>query len=52
MDLLREIEILQYLLEQIEAIDNYTQGLDEDNFLRNDMARNATMMKIDCTGLI
>ena len=46
MDLLKEVEILGYLLEQINAIENYTSGLNEDRFLSNDLVRNASLMKL------
>ena len=46
MDILKEIEILRYLLEQINAIDSFTSGLDEDMFLRNDLVKNASLMKL------
>ncbi len=46
MDILKEIEILRYLLEQINAIDTFTSGLDEDMFLRNDLVKNASLMKL------
>ncbi len=46
MDLIREIEILTYLIEQLDAIIAFTKGFDEELFLRNDLVKNASMMKL------
>mgnify|MGYP001598464731 CR=1 FL=1 len=46
MDTLREIEILKYLLEQINATETFTNGFDDDKFLRNELVKNATLMKL------
>ena len=32
LDVLKEIEILSYLIEQIDAIQTFTKGFDEDMF--------------------
>ena len=42
----KEIEILEYLLEQIEDITVFTVGFDEDMFLRDNLVKNATLMKL------
>ena len=41
LDVDKEIKLLKYLLEQIEAIEVYTKHFDEDLFLRNDMVKDA-----------
>src|SRR4051812_7292941 len=46
VDLLREIEILSYLLQQIEEIEGFTVGFDEEMFVRNDLVKNASLMKL------
>ena len=46
MDYLREIEILKYLTEQISGIETFTTGFDEEMFLRNDLVKNASLMKL------
>ena len=30
LDLIKEIEILKYLIEQVDAIQSFTRGFDED----------------------
>jgi uncharacterized protein with HEPN domain len=42
----KEIEILAYLHKQIEAIERFNDGLDEEMFLRNDLVKNASLMKL------
>ena len=49
-DPLGEIELFQYLAEQIEAIRTFTAGFDEDGFLRNDLVKNASLMKLIVLG--
>jgi uncharacterized protein with HEPN domain len=46
IDYLKEIEILKYLEEQISAIETFTSGFDEDKFLRDELVKNATLMKL------
>ncbi len=46
LDLQREIEMFEYLLTQILEIETFTEGFDEDAFLRNSMAKNASLMKL------
>jgi uncharacterized protein with HEPN domain len=46
IDFFRETEILKYLLEQIDAIGIFTAGFDEELFLRNDLVKNASLMKL------
>jgi len=46
INLLKEIEILRYLIEQIESIENFNSGYDEEMFLRNDLIKNASLMKL------
>jgi len=50
MDTYREIEMLRYLLEQISVIESYTKGLGEDEFLRHDMVKDATLMRLMVLG--
>ena len=46
LEIRKEIEILRYLLEQIDAIERFTEGFDGDRFLRDDLVKNATLMKL------
>ena len=46
MDIFRETGILKYLLEQLSDIERFTEGYDEDEFLRDDLVKNATLMKL------
>lgn len=46
IDFLKEIEILYYLIEQICAIESFNAGFDEEMFLRNDLVKNASLMKL------
>jgi uncharacterized protein with HEPN domain len=50
LNLVRELEILEYLLTQIKEIEAFTVGFDEDMFLRNLMAKNASLMKLIILG--
>ena len=46
IDLLKEIEILRYLIEQTEDIETFNKGLDEEMFLRDNLVKNASLMKL------
>lgn len=50
LDLIKEIEILKYLIEQVDAIQSFTRGFDEDMFFRNDLVKNASLMKLMVLG--
>jgi uncharacterized protein with HEPN domain len=49
-DLLREIDLFKYLLEQINAIEVYVDGFDEDMFLSNNLTKDASLMKLIVLG--
>lgn len=50
LNIVREIELLRFLLEQIIAIENFTSGFDEDQFLRDELVKNASLMKLFVLG--
>ena len=50
IDLLKEIEILNYLIEQINTIERFIEGFDEDRFLRDELVKNASLMKLMVLG--
>src|ERR1700741_3447409 len=46
IDFSKDIEILKYILEQIGDIEKFCDGFDEEMFLRNDLVKNASLMKL------
>lgn len=46
MDRQDHLEILNYLIRQIEVIQKYTEGLDEELFLRDDLVKDASLMRL------
>jgi uncharacterized protein with HEPN domain len=52
MNLIRDIEILKYLLQQILAILEYTNGYDEDIFLRDNKTKDAVLSRVMVIGNI
>jgi len=46
IDFIKEIELLRYLLEQIKDVEKFTEGFDEDLFLRDELVKNASLMKL------
>ncbi|MBA3827791.1 MAG: DUF86 domain-containing protein [Taibaiella sp.] len=43
-------DLLEYILSQIEILQSYLVDVDEDLFLRNDVLRDACMMKVVVIG--
>ncbi len=46
----RDVEYLEFLLECIEHLDNYTKDVDEDSFLRNEEKKDACLTRIVVLG--
>jgi uncharacterized protein with HEPN domain len=50
MNLERDLDILTYLLEQILMIESYTEGYDEDLFLRDSKTKDAVLTRLMAIG--
>ena len=50
MNLEREINIIKYLLEQVDVIRLYVEGLDEDAFLRDIKTKDAVLTRLMVIG--
>lgn len=50
MDFERDLDILKYLLEQIRAIEEHTEGYDEDLFLRDTKTKDAVITRLVAIG--
>ncbi len=46
----RDVEYLEFLLECIEHLENYTNSVDEDSFLRNEEKKDACLSRIVILG--
>ncbi len=50
LNLNREIDILGYLLEQVEVVEEYISGQDEDLFLRDKKTKDAVLLRLMMIG--
>ncbi|MDQ2718498.1 MAG: DUF86 domain-containing protein [Bacteroidota bacterium] len=46
----RDIDILEFLIDCINHLESYTEGIDEDDFLRNEEKKDACLTRIVVLG--